>query len=234
MPLIDRVIRTAVSALVDTYHTNANQRDGEQPKNYPFREPITWATIVLALATVASVGVAALQWDTLDKTDETLKTNERAFVFVSQFQAFIVKDTQRIFPVWENSGSTPATDAAMWSNWKIFPEQPPVTYAYPDMDTNGNEIIDNVGYNSTIGPHVTQAGVALAIPIQAMRAVRAGQGRLFVWGWVEYRDVFEPSHIHRTEFCNEVVVEAIGLPDNEGRITTTLTFQVYGPHNSIR
>jgi hypothetical protein len=93
-PLIDRVIRAAVSAFVDT---NANQHHGQQPKNHPFREPITWATIVLALATAASVGVAALQWQTLDKTDETLKANERAFVFVTQFQAFIVKDTQRIF-----------------------------------------------------------------------------------------------------------------------------------------
>lgn len=45
------------------------------------REPLNLFTAVLALATIALVYVSGLQWRTLDKTDQTWRDGERAYVF---------------------------------------------------------------------------------------------------------------------------------------------------------
>ena len=39
-----------------------------------------------------------------------------------------------------------------------------------------------------------------------LRQVRDLQGRVLVWGWVEYDEVFGNSRRHRTEFCYQLVV----------------------------
>lgn len=47
------------------------------------KEPLTVFTALLAVATVALAFVAGLQWDTLEKTDHTLRAGQRAFVFLN-------------------------------------------------------------------------------------------------------------------------------------------------------
>ena len=46
-----------------------------------------------------------------------------------------------------------------------------------------------------------------------MAEVRDGKRHLYFWGWVAYRDIFEDSNPHLTEFCNELTI-------SEGDITT--------------
>jgi hypothetical protein len=55
------------------------------------REPLNIFTLLLAVATIGLAIVSFLQWRTLDKqahtmerTDETLRAGERAFVFLGQ------------------------------------------------------------------------------------------------------------------------------------------------------
>jgi hypothetical protein len=57
------------------------QESTAQQKKSAFRDPIVWATIGIFLATAASVGVGVLQWHTLDKTDKTLKAEQRPWVY---------------------------------------------------------------------------------------------------------------------------------------------------------
>jgi hypothetical protein len=58
--------------------------------------------------------------------------------------------------------------------------------------------------------------------------------RLFVWGWAEYRDVFDGIPLHRTEFCNEVIVTEMGREEATGKVTFAVRFSIYGPHNSAK
>jgi hypothetical protein len=47
---------------------------------------LTLFTAILALATLSLVWVAALQWNTLEKTDETLQAAQRAWIKYSDIQ----------------------------------------------------------------------------------------------------------------------------------------------------
>jgi hypothetical protein len=54
-----------------------------------------------------------------------------------------------------------------------------------------------------------------------------GDTRLFIWGWVEYDDIFEGSRRHRTEYCNELLTDGFEVPIERREITS----RVYGRHN---
>jgi hypothetical protein len=79
-----------------------------------FLEPLNIFTAVLAAATIVLVYVSWLQRQTLEKTDETWRAGERAFVFVAQngvgfLPAKMINGVvARSVPmVWENSGNSP-------------------------------------------------------------------------------------------------------------------------------
>jgi hypothetical protein len=50
------------------------------------KDPMTLFTAILALATLSLVWVAALQWNTLEKTDETLRAAQRPWIKYSDIQ----------------------------------------------------------------------------------------------------------------------------------------------------
>jgi cytochrome bd-type quinol oxidase subunit 2 len=84
------------------------------------REPLNAFTCLLAIATIGLVIVSFLQWRTLDKTDETFRAGERAFVFVTHNAAewqpaqMINGQIVRFYPVvWENSGNSPTRDLTL-------------------------------------------------------------------------------------------------------------------------
>ena len=58
----------------------------------------------------------------------------------------------------------------------------------------------------TVGPRATALAPLLDIESSVLRQVRDLQGRVLVWGWVEYDEVFGNSPRHRTEFCYQLVV----------------------------
>ena len=49
-----------------------------------------------------------------------------------------------------------------------------------------------------------------------LRQVRDVQGRVLIWGWAEYDEVFSDAKRHRTEFCYQLVVT--GSPAAMGRL----------------
>jgi hypothetical protein len=50
---------------------------------------------------------------------------------------------------------------------------------------------------------------AVEIPAANIVEARGKTGRILIWGWVEYDDIFarvEKTDRHRTEFCTELIV----------------------------
>jgi hypothetical protein len=219
-----------------------------------WQDPINLFTLVLAIATTVLVIVAIFQsWiganrtaqraaaaaeDSTKISKEALISVQRAFVFIKLFETHVINNEFNeflIMPMWENSGSTVANSLKNWVNFKVFPGEPPNNYDYPDLDRDGQLLPgQGEGLSMFIGPHATQYADTLAIPVPIMEEVRAGKLRLFVWGWAEYCDVFEGIPLHRTEFCNEVIVTAMGRDEATGKVTSAVRFSIYGPHNSAK
>jgi hypothetical protein len=55
---------------------------------------------------------------------------------------------------------------------------------------------------STIGPSITITGQTIDIPISLYDKLKAEGRGVYIWGWMEYDDVYAPSTPRRrTEFC---------------------------------
>jgi hypothetical protein len=146
--------------------------------------------------------------------DEALVSAQRAYVFLREFRTNLVKNplneeiqTCSIQPVWENTGSTPTRNGRSHINWKFFERSVPSDFDFPDFDEAGNRIATHDGYKSLIvGPRGTALAPLLDIEPAILKKVRDLQGRVLIWGWVEYDEVFSDAKRHRTEFCYQLVV----------------------------
>lgn len=180
-----------------------------------------------------------------DLTNETIKlareeftSTKRAYVFVDHIRAepLGVERVLRVQPVWRNSGTTPTKGMRAHCNWKFFEVDPPDTYDFPDLDANGNEDHNGAGNIPLfIGPNGTMGGQTLFIPAGLLNRVRAGSGHIFVWGWTQYRDVIETTRLHRTEFCNKLVVETSWSIEMDGQaaVEAGISFSLHRSHNCM-
>jgi hypothetical protein len=125
-------------------------------------------------------------------------------VFPNNFEMVTLGDVLRIIPKWENSGTTPTRKMRTHVNWKPFTLDPPDSYDFPDLDSDGNPLktTQQTEHPTFAGPKGVVAGYNLDIPLTHVKAAADGKMKILVWGWATYDDVFgEP---HRTEFCYEV------------------------------
>ena len=60
-----------------------------------------------------------------------------------------------------------------------------------------------------VGPRSTALAPLLDIEPGILRQARDAQGRVLVWGWAEYDEVFGDAKRHRTEFCYQLVVDRL-------------------------
>jgi len=236
------------AALIHTINDQAQTNRGQQSKEDQGRQFREYVTIVVLTITmivlVITYNAISDQVAEMQKVYEPIREQavvarqsledvQRAFIYRSSIIAFISDDTQIIGVEWKNSGSTPGLHAKRWTSIKMFPGDIPKDFTYPDLGTDGNIVADDIIRPVTfVGPLETQFSELIKVSLDAMRAVRSGQFRLFTWGWIEYDDVFPNTPRHRTEFCNEIVVEAVGIPDQNGRRETHLHFPIYGAYNT--
>lgn len=167
------------------------------------REPLNLFTGVLALATVALVIVSFLQWRTLDKTDETWRAGERAYVFpahnVAGWQAGYIKNgiVFRGFPVvWENSGNSPTMDlvAELYCpDLQPRPENNPIKLLHKPPVT----------VKLLLGPKQTIWGGPCDTPASTLKLVRDNGYHLYIAATADYFDIFAVHH--HTETCFEIV-----------------------------
>jgi hypothetical protein len=167
-----------------------------------------------------------------DTGRHALLDTQRPFVFVGTFQVEVVNTEVFILARFDNSGVTPAVKVRNYVSWKASADAPPGDYNWPDIGKDGKPLSGpGEGVTSFIGPKDTMFSETLKIPMSTMEAIRLGQARLFVWGWIEYDDMFDGTPRHRTEFCNEMVATNLKNFVDEGKHAIAASFARYGEHN---
>ncbi len=98
----------------------------------------------------------------------------------------------------ENSGATAAVHVV-----HNFITAPRIDEPDDDAFVGKNSAND---YGETIGPKATGFSARLQVPhfiIKSLSAHRITDKKLFLWGWIIYRDTFEGTPPHLTEFCEQ-------------------------------
>jgi hypothetical protein len=165
--------------------------------------------------------------------NEGLISAQRAYVFLREFQVALTKNplndeiqTCTIQPIWENTGTTPTRNGRGHVNWKYFDRSVPADFDFADFDELGNRILSYDAYKPLIvGPRATALSPIISMEPAVLRQVRDLQGKLLIWGWAEYDEVFSDAKRHRTEFAYLVVVS--------GSPASHVGFSQYKLHNGV-
>jgi hypothetical protein len=142
--------------------------------------------------------------DSADTAEEALVSVQRAFIVVTKqdvvgigfgnSQQSIVKFT------WENTGVTPGIDLTTHVSF-MQPDRPlSAKYTFPDLwgPTEPHIIV-----RGPIAPHGIRQNVIGMIP-KAM-IVKLKEAPIYFWGWARYRDIFNNTPEHITEYCTELI-----------------------------
>ena len=170
---------------------------------------------------------------TASLVNEGLISAQRPYVFLREFQVAVTKNplndeiqTCAIQPIWENTGTTPTRNGRGHVNWKYFERSVPAEFDFADFDEVGNRITSYEDYKPLIlGPRATALSPVISIEPSILRQVRDLQGKLLIWGWAEYDEVFADAKRHRTEFAYLVVVS--------GSPASHVGFSQYKLHNGV-
>ena len=182
--------------------------------------------ITLGFTALAAVAAAVQAW--LSRLG--LVHTQRAFVFLKEFEAFPFPDRPliKVMPKWENSGQTPTRRMVNHVNWRFFEGDIPSDYDFPD--TQGEATVPVL-----IGPGGTVFTTSLDISASLLERAARREGRIYLWGWTDYDDVFENTPRHRTEFCYEMVVLQLASAGNvssgNAPRQTAIQFRVHGRYN---
>jgi hypothetical protein len=152
--------------------------------------------------------------------EKSLVLTQKAFVFVEDIIADKVpfgdpsqKGNCRITVVLKNSGGTRPENILCNIAYDAFPDEMPMKkiFEIPDEDEP---------IRAVIGPQASFYSFYkdLSIGILAVDLIQY-KNIAYIWGWIDYDDVFEGTPRHRTEFCYEITL--IG----EGRIGFRLLYQ---------
>lgn len=116
-------------------------------------------------------------------------------------------------PSWKNAGQTPTRNAVCGGWYMLTEDDLPADFSYSDdPNRDGGRFSLGPGCREEFsGPTITEAEAIAA----------SGKMHLYVWGWVEYNDVFEDTPRWRTEYCVRWIPQRGG-----GRLTA-----LHGPHN---
>jgi hypothetical protein len=171
-------------------------------------DTLAWATITLALATISLAVIAVLQWNALDKTDETLRktlvASNRAWISVDGAAADgdIGGDKDVVVQVfYANVGKGPAiglnqafnagtTPNVSKSDFEAVPVGPNNTCNGLAPLTNGFTVFPNA---STVHRAKTTIFRKLILP-----SVQTNDGAVFLQGCLSYETMHET---HFTWFC---------------------------------
>ena len=158
---------------------------------------------------------------------ESLVSTQRAFIFVARFdcRAIGVKDSEeivlwRIGPQWENSGPTPTKHALNHISYGLFSGNGPETVKFEDRWSAGARCDPS---HLFIAPMGVTLGEKVEIPVRDFVSGKTA----FIWGWIDYNDIFPNTSRHRTEFCAEIVLRG----DPKVHDPAPFEFRFYGLHN---
>ena len=148
----------------------------------------------------------------------SLLQTERAYISLSKLETVWILDpvTKRqrdlaIIPIWHNSGSTPPKNTSSKVNWWKTLHVNVDKLWFDDSWHNEDEYDRGRYYPLPVPPKGYLIGNTFTIPALNYFGAAERAERLFIWGWVEYDDIFSDTPRHRTEFCLELRV--LGDPE---------------------
>jgi hypothetical protein len=185
---------------------------------------IAFFTAVLAISTIAlwsSTKRAARSAErSASIAEQALVSLERPFIFVKEIDLFTERaigpmsasghnvpgriTTYRISAILENGGQSPAIRVIYNFNCGLIAAHNIDTFDFPDQGNDSRAVI---------GPKATLHTASQSISAASVGQIVAGVDRWFIWGWVDYDDIFIETKRHRTEFCFEVTARR--LPNAE-------------------
>lgn len=165
--------------------------------------------------------------------DEALMSAQRPYVFLKEIQVSLTKNpindeiqTCTLQPIWENTGTTPTKNGRSHVSWKYFERSVSADFDFSDFDDLGNRILSYDAYRPLIvGPKAAALSPVINIEPAILRQVRDLQGKLLIWGWAEYDEIFPNAKRHRVEFCYQVAVS--------GSPASHVGFSQYHLHNGV-
>jgi hypothetical protein len=101
--------------------------------------------------------------------------------------------TYRLSAILRNGGQTPATNVVTNVSCSRLPKSIPDDFTFPDAPEFGHGIVGPDGEIQT-----------LSVEISANEFERVDDLEWYLWGWIEYDDIFSGTSRHRTEFCFEI------------------------------
>jgi hypothetical protein len=192
-------------------YTNYRRRAAYEIRNHTksknrfwaaLRDPLNIFTGVLAISTAGLVVVAAVQSYILEKTDQTFRAGERAFVFVKGQNTWLPAETfntniLRSYVVeWENSGNTETKNLFVrlyCPRPSAFDTADPITLKYEPSQQ----------ISRLLGPkQSTWAGVCIYSDEELSHAADLGIP-IYVASNSSYFDTFDDFHL--TEYCVKLV-----------------------------
>jgi hypothetical protein len=198
-------------------------------------------TLVVGLSTIALWHSTRALWQvtnaTLDHSERTAVRELRAYVSVKEILmddfrhpdvlstyagVGIVKGqihNYRISAIVANGGETPTRKALINVNCDLRNDTLPDDFDFPD---------GKLTEAAAIGPHGTFCSPGFFVSIADVKKIIAKEKKLYVWGWIDYNDVFDDTPRHRTEFCFDISPDEV--PDG-GNIS--MRFPTYGRFNGI-
>jgi hypothetical protein len=222
-----------------------------------FTKGLFLATVVLGIATIglliaaffqsrdmkasitAAKDAASAARDQVELSRHALISVERAMVFLSKTHcmADVKRSTGQVidwtfYAILENAGSTPTRNMFMHTNWYYFAGGMPEDFAFHDISSGPVERVP-----VAMGPKSTTWSGECEVPIDIIQATRKKEGQLYLWGWVEYDDIFEGTPRHRTEYCMQVNV--VGdpttheLPGTPGSPHVPFLYQGHKKYNGL-
>lgn len=183
-----------------------------------------WAAGERQIATTqASVDVARRSAEIAENSVVEL---QRALLVINSFRVDTLMRGPNVIgyqisAVFENVGNTIARRYAGTANVVVWDGELPSDFAYADRQVVGPA-------NGFVGPRI-QTHFPIGIALSDCVEVAEKRQRGFMYGWVEYEDVFDATPTRRTEFC--VQIEVIGQPHIPNQRGATLAFAGYGPYN---
>lgn len=212
-------------------------------------DPVAFFTFWLVIATGALGALAIVQIRFLVSADKTARSSaraaeraaitaeraltvvERAFIMISDMNVVTMAQygtiiDHRISINVLNSGRTPARNYLSNVNLVVIDDLPD-NFRFPDR-------LHDKPTASVVGPQ-SRTYFQVDFFIQDALATFEKRKKTFIYGWVEYDDLFPHSARHRTEFCLsvEVFADPRVMPEIvEGKPVPVLTVRPHGRYNA--
>ncbi|MGD0022132.1 MAG: hypothetical protein ABSC54_07495 [Smithellaceae bacterium] len=184
-------------------------QDTKETKPWPNISPMRDKLMLYTQIAIAFISFCALVVIAYQMTVQS-----RAWVTVKGAELRGIKEGQPITAklVFHNSGKTPAMEVTIYNNINLFGQTVPDPMPYGSYVGHISKAV--IGPDSDFGSFITKKEI---LTIQDIQAIVHRKANIYVYGRVDYRDIF---HCQRyTEYC---LVNKVG----------TLDFDVCEKHNT--